>query len=237
MNQARWQRITDWPLTATAILFLIAYAWEIIADFQGPSASLAEGVIQVTWALFLVDYIVNLGLATNRGRWFVRHILDLLVVVLPMLRPLRLVRLVTLLSVLQRTAGSTIRGKVVVYVVGAACLVTFVAALAVLDAERSAPDATITTFGDALWWGVVTITTVGYGDLAPVTIEGRLIAVALMIGGIGLLGVVTATLASWIVERVERKEEHEQVATRAEIRGLSDQIKLLRRDMGAEPEG
>ena len=78
----------------------------------------------------------------------------------------------------------------------------FVAALAVLDFERNAREASITTFGDALWWAFVTITTVGYGDYSPVTVEGRLVAVGLMLGGIALIGLVTASLASWIVERV-----------------------------------
>lgn len=113
-------------------------------------------------------------------------------------------------------------------------MVVFVAALAALDAERNSPGATITTFGDALWWAVVTITTVGYGDLSPVTIEGRMIAVALMIGGIGLLGVVTATLASWIVERVARKDEDQQAATRLELRTLTEEIAQLRRDLHSD---
>ncbi|CAD6001965.1 potassium channel family protein [Agreia sp. COWG] len=234
MNLARWQKITEWPLTVSAILFLIAYAWEIIAQLTGPAETLAEVVIQATWLLFVVDYVVSLVLAENRARWFVRHLFDLLVVVLPLLRPLRLLRLLTFLSVLNRSMGNAVRGKVVVYVIGAASLVVFVAALAALDAERNSPGATITTFGDALWWAVVTITTVGYGDLSPVTIEGRMIAVALMIGGIGLLGVVTATLASWIVERVARKDEDQQAATRLELRTLTEEIAQLRRDLHSD---
>ncbi|MGO4689201.1 hypothetical protein [Glaciibacter sp. 2TAF33] len=97
----------------------------------------------------------------------------------------------TLLSVLQRTAGVAFRGRVVVYVAGASGLLVFVAALAVLDSERSAPQA-----------------------FSPVTDAGRLIAGGLMLGGIALLGVVTATLASWIVERVSQQEEDAQAATR-----------------------
>jgi voltage-gated potassium channel len=184
-----------------------------------------------TWGIFIVDYIANLVLAPQRWRWFRTHILDLLVVVLPILRPLRLLRLVTLLSVLQRTAGTAFRGRVVLYVAGASVLLVFVAALAVLDAERSAPGATITTFGDALWWAFVTITTVGYGDFSPITTTGRLIAGALMLGGVALLGIVTATLASWIVERVAAKEEDAQAATRGEIRALTQQVARLQESL------
>jgi hypothetical protein len=82
-------------------------------------------------------------------------------------------------------------------------------ALAVLDAERGKPGANITTFGDAIWWAMTTITTVGYGDRYRTTAIGRLAAAGLMIGGIALLGVVTATLASWLIEQVaETEDEH-----------------------------
>jgi hypothetical protein len=70
-----------------------------------------------------------------------------------------------------------------------------------IDAERDAPDASIAIMGDALWWA---ITTVGYGDRYPTTTTGRAIAVELMMAGIALLGVVTATLASWLVDRYRR---------------------------------
>jgi voltage-gated potassium channel len=228
-NQERWQKLVEWPLTIVAIVFLVAYAWEVIGDLKGPQADFAESVIWATWVLFVVDYVVQFGLAPDRLKWFYRHILDLLVVVLPLLRPLRLLRLITLLSVLHRTAGMALRGRVVTYVVGAASLLVFVAALAVLDAERSAPGAKITSFGNALWWALVTITTVGYGDYEPVTVLGRFIAGGLMLGGIALIGIVTATLASWIVERVAKQEEDAQAVTRGEFRALSEQIADLQR--------
>ena len=94
-----------------------------------------------------------------------------------------------------------------VYIVGSASLLAVCAALAVLDAERSNPDANIVDFGDAIWWAVTTMTTVGYGDRFPVTPVGRLVAFGLMIGGIALLGTVTATLASWLVETVAAEKE------------------------------
>jgi voltage-gated potassium channel len=227
MTQERWQRISEWPLTAAAVLFLACYAWEVIGALTGPGAMLTEAVMAATWLIFLADYVANLILAPQRWRWFRTHILDLLIAVLPILRPLRLVRLFTLLGVLQRTAGTAFRERVVLYAAGASVLLVFVAALAVLDAERSAAGATITTFGNALWWAFVTITTVGYGDFTPVTITGRLIAGALMLGGIALLGIVTATLASWIVERVAIQEEDAQAATRGEIRALAQQVAQL----------
>lgn len=189
-------------MATAAGAFLAAYAWLVLAQPVNGPARAAEAVMVVTWVAFAGDFVVRLVLAERRGRWLLRHLHELAMVALPMLRPLRLLRLVTLLGVVHRSVGTALRGKVIIYVSGSSALLLVVSSLAMLDAERTAPDATITTYPDALWWSAVTVTTVGYGDFAPVTATGRLIAVALMIAGIALLGVVTATLASWLVERV-----------------------------------
>ena len=153
------------------------------------------------------------------------------VVVLPLLRPLRLLRLLTLLHVLNRHAGTSLRGRVVIYVSGAAVMVMSLASLAILDAERGRPGSNIESFGDALWWSATTGTTVGYGDRFPVTAQGRAIAAVLMLCGIALLGVVTATLASWLIQRVQEVEEASQAATRRDFEALTEELARLRRDL------
>jgi len=112
-------------------------------------------------------------------------------------------------------------------------LILFVASLAVLDAERGAKSATITTFGDALWWAMTTVTTVGYGDRYPITTQGRFIAGGLMLGGIALLGIVTASLASWLLDKVREVEEHAQAATRADMNALTNEVRALRAELAA----
>ncbi len=106
----------------------------------------------------------------------------------------------------------------------------FVTALAMLDAERGADDANITNFCDAMWWGSTTITTVGCGDRFPVTGEGRLVAVALMLTGIALLGVITAALASWFVERIGAVEAAKRALSRI-WRVFSPKLDALREDV------
>lgn len=113
------------------------------------------------------------------------------------------------------------------YTVGGSILLIYVASLAVLDAEREQPGSDITSFGKALWWAITTVTTVGYGDLAPVTPTGRVVAALLMIGGISLLGIVTATLASWIVQRVAEEDTANQAATAAQIEALRAEVRRL----------
>ncbi len=231
----RWEDAVEWPLMVAAVAFLVAYAWPIL-DMDLPTSlrRLCEVVTWAAWAAFAVDFAVRLTLATQRRRYLLRHLHDLAVIVLPMLRPLRLLRLVTVLGVLNRRAGSSLRGRVVVYVAGSTTLLTAVASLAMLDAERNAPDANITTVGDAVWWGVTTITTVGYGDRYPTTTEGRVVAFGLMLGGIALLGVVTATLASWIIDRVREEKEAERAATWAQVEALISEVRQLRQRQDPE---
>lgn len=226
----RWDRVVQMPLTLASLLFVGAYAWPII------DPALAQGwvvlcgtVVWVTWALLVVDLAMRLALSPDRWGFLRRHPVDVAMVVLPILRPLQLLRLFTLLKSLNRLAGSSLRGRVGMYVAGSMGLIVFMGALAGLDAERGSPGP-IDTFGDSLWWALATVATVGYGDMYPVTTEGRAVAVGLMLFGIGVLGVVTAGFASWLVERVDDIDEieHGVAATAADVEALRDEVVRLR---------
>ena len=212
---------------AAAFAFLVAYAVPIICpDLSGAMARACTWVTWTTWAPFVLDYLTRVALAEHRGRYVTRHLLDLAVIALPLLRPLRLLRLATLLSVLNRQATANLRGRVATYVAGGSVLVGFCGSLAVLNAERANPKANITSLGDAIWWAVTTMTTVGYGDFYPITATGRLAAAALMLGGIAILGTVTATLASWLVQHVADEGPENQHLT-AEVIRLRHQVAQL----------
>ncbi|UUT36288.1 potassium channel family protein [Microbacterium elymi] len=142
----------------------------------------------------------------------------------------------TLVTVLERTAGSALASRIAIYGAGAALVLIYVGGLAVLDAERHAPGADITNFGDAIWWAFVTITTVGYGDFVPVTLGGRAVAVGLMAGGVAVLGVVTATLSSWVIERVARGHDDDEAATRGQVRQLTEQVAALTARLAEPPD-
>lgn len=229
-----WEKRIEWPLNVAALLFLAAYAWPILQPSLGTTGrDWCEVVSWATWALFAVDYAVRLAQAPDRPDFLKKHVLDLLVILLPLIRPLRLLRLVAMLSVLNRNAGFSLRGRVVLYTVGSTAMVVFCAALAELEAERAAESPTIKDFPDALWWAITTVTTVGYGDRYPVTNAGRVIAVGLMVAGIALLGVVTATLASWLIRRVTEAEEAAQAVTRDHVLDLTHQIEALRQELAA----
>lgn len=224
----RWEQLSATPLTFLSVVFLAAYAWPILVP-QLPTRWVVacEATGLAIWLVFWVDLLVRFALASDRLRFLRTHLFDLTVLLLPFLRPLRALRLVTVVLNLTRRTTDWARGRLAVYVSATTVLLVVVAALAVLDAERGAPDASITSFGDALWWAAVTITTVGYGDLFPVTTAGRLVALGLMVGGIGLIGFVTGSLATWIVERVADRDRP-QPATAADVAALREEIAALR---------
>jgi voltage-gated potassium channel len=224
----RFERRTEWPLAVLALVFLVAYASPILHQGMSPSwRHVCEVIDYVIWAVFVVEFITRLVLSDRRGDYAVRHIPDLLMVALPLLRPLRLLRFLVLLRMINRRATASLRGRVIMYVIASAGLVLLIAALAILEAERRNPQANIKTFGDALWWAITTMTTVGYGDRFPTTGEGRYIGAGLMLAGIALLGVVTASIASWMIEQVRHVETEAQAATRGDIKELRAEIARL----------
>lgn len=225
---AVWESRLELPLIATAIIFLAAYAVDVLDRPHGVLQVVVQVIVWVTWLVFAVDYGVRLLLARGRWHFFLHHLPDFAMVALPVLRPLRLLRLITLLSLLQRAAGTRLRGQVAVYVVGSTTVLVGVASLAMLEAERTVPGASITSYGQALWWAIVTITTVGYGDKVPVSDTGHFIAVALMIAGIALLGTVTAWLASWLVDKVADDKAESDAVTKDELAALTTEVAGLR---------
>jgi voltage-gated potassium channel len=151
--------------------------------------------------------------------------------VLPVLQPLRLLRMVsTLLLVGRARMASQIR--LTTYAAGAVVGLLMFGSLAVLSVERESPKGNIRTLGDAVWWSFTTMTTMGYGDHAPTTGLGRMIAVGLMLSGIALLGVVTANIAAWFIARFERDDVEERRQTAA-IDALTAEVRALRAEVAA----
>ena len=143
-----WGRRADPVLTAAALAFLAAYAVPIIwPDVPVSLRDTCEVVTWLVWGAFVVDYGVRLALSPDRRTYVRRHLLDLAIIVLPLLRPLRLLRLVTMLKFIDSSATSRLRGRILTDVIGGASLLGFVGALAVLDAEREVPGGNIETFG------------------------------------------------------------------------------------------
>lgn len=226
--QTQWEQRSQTPLLALAVLFAVAYAVPIVLHDPAPALrTVCRGVEWAVWLAFGIDYAVRLYLTPQRLRFIRTHPLALLAVLLPMLQPLRLLRLVSALLLAGQRAKMATQVRLTTYVAGSCAGLLMFGSLAVLEVERDAPNGNIETLGDAVWWSFTTMTTVGYGDLAPTTGLGRLLAVGLMLSGIALLGVVTANIAAWFVAQFEREDAEGKRQTTA-IEELTGEVRALR---------
>ncbi|MQS07263.1 two pore domain potassium channel family protein [Streptomyces sp. IF17] len=232
-GRRRWERRTEMPLLGLAVLFGVVYAVPIVAP-GAPAA--VHRVCRITewgiWGVFAVDYLARLVLSEHRWRFVRRHPLDLAAVILPLLRQIRLLRLVSTLLLAGERARMASRVQLTVYVAGCCAGLVMFGSLAVLEVERDSPDSNIHSPGDAVWWAFTTMTTVGYGDHAPTTGIGRLLAIALMLSGIALLGVVTANIAAWFISRFNESDETSRRRDAA-LEVLTEEVRALRAELAA----
>ncbi len=223
----RIERITEMPLLIFAFamipLLLGPLLWELSAQEEATFLILDYFI----WALFAVDLIVKVAISPHRFVYLRRHWLEVLVVVIPFFRPLRILRI----FVFGSRAWVGMRRLVnvdflLVYGVG----LVIIAATVVASVEGGA-GASIHSFADALWWAVVTITTVGYGDMVPVTPVGRAVAFVLMLGGIAFFSGMTANLSSFLIKGKDLQKD-EMARLVREIDGLRQDMAKLRGDSG-----
>lgn len=244
---AAYERLStrlEWPIALLALAIVPALIIEEVATSPGLLA-LATAINWVVWVAFCGEYLARLALAPEkrafmRAAWF-----DLVIIALspPFLVPesmqslraarairlLRLVRALAVAAIGLRHLRGALRHRRFHWIAAVAVVMVLVGATAEFYVERNAGG--VQTFGDALWWAIVTATTVGYGDVSPVTTTGRAIAVALMLVGIGVIGAFTATIASWFIEqeRTEPPRDVERLERRLEA--IEDKLdRLVRRE-------
>ncbi|WP_232235997.1 potassium channel family protein [Nocardia sp. BMG51109] len=235
-RRVAWERATNIPMGVLAALFLGVYAWHVLDTADSPTLdSWLTGVDIAIWAIFAADFLIRLGLSTRRWQFLRSHPLELLIVLLPPVRPLRLLRAALLvLDTLNR--NTLTRTRLAVFVGVSSLLVVFLCSLAMFDAEYGAPGANVQSYGDALWWSAVSVTTVGYGDYYPVTGEGRLVALLLMTFGIGLISFAIGTTTSWVIDQLKTVEESAE-RTDLEVGVLLDEVRTLRAEVAALSSG
>jgi len=209
----RFERHMALPMLLLSLILLFALILPAITSLDQTQWLLLAIIDKTLWFLFAVEYGIRLYLAENRRHFLRTNLIDLFIIALPLLRPLRLLagtralralRIVRIITVGMRSSkiGTrlvTLRAvSAIVIVLG---LLVTILALAVYLLEAHIPGSRIHTVGDAFWWGIVTLCTVGYGDLYPITTGGRIAASILMISGTCLTGLITAVLASIFVEK------------------------------------
>jgi voltage-gated potassium channel len=194
----------------------------------------AEAANWAIWGLFAVELAVVLAVAPRKRAALRAHWLDAAIVVvtvpaygrllssLRLVRLARLMRLVRIAVVLARALQAERRlttTSVFRFVAVATVFLVFIAGAV----EATVDEGDVTSFWDGIWWAVVTVTTVGYGDVIPRSVVGRIVAIALMLVGIGFVAVLTAAVASTFVKQDRREEELDIASALARIeRDLAD---------------
>ena len=194
-------RIWNELLTLLAIAFLFAFSYPAFDETTSDSTNNYLSVVQwVCWFAFALDLIYGILRAESKTEYLKRHPLELASVLLPFLRPLRLMRVISFGSLALQKVAIGRQFAITVKVAVSAVFISYIAAVQITISERGVEGSNIKSFSDGLWWAVTTVTTVGYGDRYPTTTEGRFLAVLLMITGISLVGVITASVAAWFVK-------------------------------------
>ena len=209
--------------------------------------------------VFLLDFAYNITGSRPKRQYFInqRGWLDLLGSIpafcffqlSALLRVARLSRLARITRLLRGNARKELvrdmvenRGQYATFItILAAGVVLCVSSILILQFEGRSPDANIVTGGDALWWGFVTITTVGYGDFYPVTGLGRMVGVLVMFSGVGIIGALASILASLLVPPPKTEEMQEPAPSAApagtdailgELAELRTEVASLRTALG-----
>jgi voltage-gated potassium channel len=195
------KKIWNDVLTALALAFLFAYSYPAFtSDISTTQQNLIDLVQWICWLAFALDLVVGVWKAENKRDYLKRHPLELASVLLPFLRPLRLLRLISFGGLAIQRVAIGRQFAITFKVVITSIFIAYISAVQITITERAVEGSNIKNFGDGLWWAITTVTTVGYGDRYPTTSEGRFLAVLLMIMGISLVGVITASVAAWFVK-------------------------------------
>ena len=236
----RFERATELPmlLLALAIIpLLLAPAVFALSDTAKAAVLAADWFI---WAAFAVEYVVRLALTEQRGRFVRREWPDLLIIVLPFLRPLRVMRSARALRLLRLARLTAVLAEVskegrrllTRHKLHYALLVTMAIVMGcalLVHAMEAGNGGPIDSVGDAIWWSITTVTTVGYGDMFPVTPAGRGVAAVLMLTGIALFGVLTANLAALLVDHGTGDADEDGASLSARLDRIEAQLAALTR--------
>jgi voltage-gated potassium channel Kch len=229
----------DLFIMAVSFLALVLMLVFILPGVDNTSTEIAFALDAVISLIFLYDFLRSLTQAPNRRKYFFRGggWLDLIgsFPIFPILRVLRIARM---FRIYRNVRGLTLRDLWRDYRDNQAesafwttLLVTLllltIASLLIVPIEAASPNAEITDSGEALWWSIVTITTVGYGDLVPVTDSGRVLASTLMTVGVILVSVLTSFVTSRLMLRGDKNERERKARVDQGIRILNERFDRL----------
>lgn len=238
----RTERVLRFPMAALGVAWAVIGIAVLTTDNRGLAPQALVASLFVIWLVIVVEVVLRYILVPNRGQYFASRRVEPAMVVIPLFQVWRLAgveRMTVLLGEGLERFVAILRHRSLFRVLLAAVGLLFIGAWLVLLFEEKTPGSNIHTFKDAIWWAVVTVTTVGYGDRFPISDGGRAVAIVLMMVGIGLIGVLTATVASFFVqEHTDANKEQLQAAHQdlgARLTEIDARLGRLEVTLGAGP--
>lgn len=222
--------------TALSFAFLALLVLELAATLPDSWARRVELVQWAIWFAFAFEFVTSLGMASDRRRFLRKNWLGALSVALPALRVFRAARAIRAVRSLRvvRLVTGTNRGMQALrsvagfgglgYVLGLTGIVLVLGAAGLYSLESAEADSPIASWGSALWWSATTLATLGSAEY-PVTTEGRILGLLVMIYGLAVSGYVTAVMAVGLLGLGERRGPEDELI--AEIRSLRQEIDKL----------
>ncbi|MGO9877417.1 MAG: potassium channel family protein [Acidimicrobiia bacterium] len=207
----RIERVTKYPMAVLGVAWLVIAVIVLSANVNGSPSLFLVSTLFVLWVVLLVEYLVRLVVTPDRRGYLKRRWVEPATVVVPPFQGWHVIG-IEKMSLLfyegELRVEAILRHHSLFRVLIAAAATVVLGAWLVLLFDENAKGSNIHNYPDALWWAIVTVTTVGYGDRYPVSAGGRVVAAMLMLVGIGLIGVLTATVASvFIKEHTDANKE------------------------------
>ena len=229
-------KVWDWSVLVVSVISLVLIIWETFVP--PPPDTLNQFILIDRYActIFMIDVLVRWRRMNWSRKYWKWGWLDVIAAI-PLdsafraMQAIRIYRFVRLARIIYKfkgvTKGTTLNEKLLA-MPGITLVVILISTTLIVEVESKAPNAMIKNGGDAIWWALSTVTTVGYGDMYPVTTQGRFIAAVLMLVGIALFGSISAFVTSKIILP---KEERDHEGELREIRALHKEIKELRQTL------
>ena len=196
VSYEKWSRL---PVFLCGSLFLVGLV-EVVTE--GGDTRSGQVLMVVAWIGFVIDLIVRWILDDSPRTFLRRNWFAFIAVLIPIFRAL----FVFYIFIRLARGRTRLQTKIQYYAAYLTILVITFGAALVLGAERDYPGSNIKTYGEAVWWACVTVTTVGYGDYTPVSPTGRAIATLMLFNGVAIISVITATISSRFVSDPDKGE-------------------------------
>jgi voltage-gated potassium channel len=226
-------------MLALCFYAIFALGIEHIVPIDTATKDIIDIVDVAVCAVFFIDFIINMVKAPNRWRYFFKWGWIDLLSSIPNIDFLRIGRASRILRIFQILRGLKATKILATFILERRKQSAFLAAsltsmlliifssVSILHFEKGVPSANIQTAEDAVWWAVVTMTTVGFGDKYPITLEGRIIAITLMVAGVGLFGMFSGFVAAWFIAPEKLCQEDDLQTIKKDIEEIKNAIKNI----------